>query len=108
MNVDTTMTNPRDWTDVAIDENEDAFNVVYTGIATDTANSSMALVHLDNSLAYQVANVSGTSYAGNLITANGNATINNSKYKFGGGSVILDGNGDYLSWCIIWGFQSIW
>lgn len=48
----------------------------------------VSLLHFDTDLTDQI---------GNVWTANGNAAISTAISKFGAGSLLLDGNGDYIS-----------
>jgi hypothetical protein len=95
--VTTTMTSPRDWTEVAIDEDDGPFNVVYVGYEDVTGYGGISvtmtnylILHLDTDF----TDSSATPFA---VTPQGGAAIVNNNYKFGGGSVSLDGAGDYLS-----------
>jgi hypothetical protein len=88
--VTTTMSNPRDWTEQIINEGSDPFNVAYVGFTDEAYISSKVLLHLDS-------NFTDTSTNALAITDEGDVTISNNVYKFGGGSATFDGAGDYLS-----------
>jgi hypothetical protein len=65
--------------------------------ALKVANNTATPVNINQPIAYLQVDVPVTARTAKTITANGNAASSSVQSKFGGGSVALDGTGDYLS-----------
>lgn len=88
--VDDYMVNPRDWTTEAINEDSSSDDVVYVGFSDQTNWVTELLLHADSDFDDESTN-------NFTVTDAGDTVITNSIYKYGGGSIALDGTGDYLS-----------
>ena len=64
-------------------------------IATTVDDETVLLIHADGT--NTSTNFKDYGVTNHTITANGTAQISTSQYKFGGSSLLLDGNSDYLS-----------
>lgn len=81
------------WTYPIADETSDSNNLVQPG-DPDYASVSL-LLHLDGTNG--ATTFTDNSQSPKTVTGNGNAQISTAQSKFGGASLLLDGNGDFLS-----------
>jgi len=85
--------NAVDWTDAALNSLSTSGNVVTIGSGIDS--DTLLMLHCDGEDGSTT--FTDSSSTGHAVTANGNAQIGTSSKKFGTGSGLFDGTGDYLS-----------
>jgi hypothetical protein len=88
-----TATNPKDYTDIINNSKQDGANVAVIGGGIDSC--TVLVLHGDGVDASTT--ITDSSSGGKAMTANGDAQIDASQAKFGTGSILFDGTGDYVS-----------
>jgi len=93
--VTTSITNPVDYTEVINNELTDNENVAILGGGDDA--TAVLLIHANEADATAGTDIIDSGATTHTITATGNAQVDTAQAKFGTGSVLFDGTGDYLS-----------